>query len=64
MAVPQHLIDHCKSHPMCKRCPLNNASDCVAPQVPVTDPRWQEWIDSVAEKVLSLSENAIKTTQP
>jgi len=49
MNVPKHLIDHCAKHPMCKGCRLRT---CVAPVgVSVTDPRWQEWIDSVASQI-------------
>lgn len=47
--VPQHLIDHCLKHKLCRGCPLGT---CVAPVgVSVTDPRWQQWIDSITARL-------------
>ena len=42
MKIPQNVIDHCNSHPLCKGCPLGT---CSATLVEVTDPRWQVWMN-------------------
>ena len=57
MSVPVDLTAHCAKHPMCKGYPLIT---CVAPHgVEITDPRWQAWIDSVAERVRVILERGL-----
>ena len=49
--LPQDVIDHCQKHLGCRGCPLGT---CTSPLVPVTDPRWQKWLDERIEAVRSL----------
>ena len=51
MEIPQDVIDHCAKHRMCKGCPLR---PCTAPTVPVTDPRWDAWLNERVRLVREL----------
>lgn len=46
--LPQDVINHCQQHPGCKGCPLGT---CTAPLVPVTDTRWDEWLQDRIRKI-------------
>lgn len=52
MTPPPDVIDHCNRHKLCKKCPLGT---CVAPLVPITDPRWGQWLQGRVEAVRELS---------
>ena len=52
--IPQDVIDHCARHKLCPGCALVNGV-CVAPMVPVTDPRWRAWLDRVVSEVREIN---------
>ena len=52
MKIPQDVIDHCNSHPLCKGCPLKT---CVAPLTGITDVKWGEWVGERINAVRGLS---------
>lgn len=52
MVVSQVVIDHCNKHKACKECPLVSCGP--APLCDVTDPKWQQWLDSVEVKIKQL----------
>ena len=51
LILPPDVIDHCQKHPGCKGCPLKS---CTAPLLPITDPRWDEWLQSRIDAVRAL----------
>lgn len=51
MILPSDVTAHCQKHKGCKGCPLGT---CTAPLVPVTDPRWDEWLESRIKAVREL----------
>ena len=53
MKIPQDVIDHCNSHPLCKGCPLKT---CVAPLADVTDAKWGQWVGLEINAVRGLTE--------
>ena len=52
MKIPQDVIDHCNSHPLCKGCPLKT---CVAPLANHNDVKWGEWVGERINAVRELS---------
>ena len=57
LRIPDDVIEHCARHKLCQGCPLVGGL-CVAPIVPQSDPRWQEWINAVVGRVRAMKPEA------